>query len=68
MNASLETLAQIDATAALGLSLSASAETGLTETTPRILGCPGRLISPRLFTAATTRREKSATGLNIRQP
>ena len=40
MNASLETLAQIDATAALGLSLSASAETGLTGTTPKVLGLP----------------------------
>ena len=38
MNTIVETLVQIDATAALGLPLSASAETGLTGTTPRELG------------------------------
>ena len=39
MNTSVETLGQIDATA-LGLPLSASAETGLTGTTPKDLGLP----------------------------
>ena len=40
MKTSIETLAQIDATAALGLPLSASAETGLTGTTPKDLALP----------------------------
>jgi len=40
MKTSIETLAQIDATAALGLPLSASAETGLAGTTPKDLALP----------------------------
>lgn len=40
MNTSVATLAQIDATAAPGVRLSASAETGLTATTPKDLGLP----------------------------
>jgi hypothetical protein len=40
MNTSVETLGQIDATAALGLPLSASAETGLTGAKSRDLGLP----------------------------
>jgi len=38
MNISVETLAQIDATVALGLPLPASVETGFTGTTPKNLG------------------------------
>ena len=38
MNTSVETLAQIDATVALGLPLPASVETGFTGTTPKNLG------------------------------
>lgn len=38
MNTSVETLAQIDATAALGLRLSASAKTGLAGTRPNSFG------------------------------
>jgi hypothetical protein len=40
MNTSVETLGQIDATAALGLPLSGSAEIELTGTTPKDLGLP----------------------------
>ncbi len=40
MNTSFETFAQTVATAALGLPLSASAETGLTGTKPKDLGLP----------------------------
>ena len=40
MNASVEAFAQTVATAALGLSLSGSAETGLTGTTPKDLALP----------------------------
>jgi hypothetical protein len=40
MNTSVETFAQTVATAALGFPLSGSAETGLTGTTPKVLGLP----------------------------
>jgi hypothetical protein len=40
MNTNVETLAQVDGTAALGLSLSGSAEIELTGTTPKDLGLP----------------------------
>jgi hypothetical protein len=40
MSTSVETLAQIDATAAFGLPLCGSAETGLTGMTPKDLGLP----------------------------
>ena len=48
MNTSVETLAQIDATAAFGLPLSGSAETGLAGTTPKD---PGLLWTPNLAKA-----------------
>jgi hypothetical protein len=62
MNTSVERLAQIDAMAALGLPLSASAETGLTGTTPKDLGLPGTADHARAFYCSRDAQREERNG------